>query len=130
MTTQTPNGTKPQHRMRLPMLAALAVALGLVLAACNGGGGLSQSEVDSLRQQVEAMEQRLDNVAMMVEDLRQDVDGEAEARLEEVRSELDETLVILDGVRAELAAPPPPEADPALDPAAPPPAGTPASPGF
>ena len=113
------------QRHHLPLVIALALAAGLTLTAC---GGLRQSEVDALREQVEIMEVRLDAVVDMVETAREDADGEVGTSLEEVQAELQSMRVLLEDVIAELAPPPPPEP---VEPAAPgPPGAAPATPGF
>ena len=115
--------TKTERSNRMSLSIAAVLVLGLGLAACNGGG-LDRAEADALRDRVPMLQQRLDNVDAMVEDARQDSEGEAQALLEEVRAELVETRALLDDMRAQLE--PPPAATEPVDPAAP---AAPAAPG-
>lgn len=99
-------------------LAGIALTLGLTLAAC---GGVSQQDVDAIRDQLEVVERRLDDVHGMLVAMHDEVDCAATEIVDEAQQELDETRALLADVLAELAPPPPPpppEADP-MAPAAP-----------
>jgi len=107
---------------RPTVLAGLALALGLALAAC---GGVSQQDVDAIRDQLEVVERRLDDVHGMLVAMHDEVDGAATEIVDEAQQELDETRAMLADVLAELAPPPPPP-PPEADPMAPAEPGAPA----
>jgi len=111
-------------RTRTTFLAGLVLALGLVLAAC--GGGIGQDDVDAIRNQLELVEQRLDDVEGMLASALDELDGNGVDIVDEAQQELVETRAVLADVLAELAPPPPPPADPAM----PAPGGTPDAPAF
>lgn len=107
-------------RARFFVLAILSLVLGVTLSAC-GGGGIAQDDVDAIREQLEVVEQRLDDVYGMLVSMQGEIGDDAPSTVIEAQQELDDTLAILADVIAELAPPPPPpppEADP-MAPAAP-----------
>lgn len=114
------------RRTRTPILAGLVLALGLVLAAC--GGGIGQDDVDAIRNQLEVVEQRLDDVEGMLAAALDELDGNAVEMVDEAQQELVDTRAILADVLAELEPPPPPP--PAADPGMPGPGTTPDAPAF
>jgi hypothetical protein len=105
------------------LLIAGALALGLALSACNGGG-TGTTDTNALRDRVTMIEQRLDNIDAMLADALQTTDAETQATIEEAQAELDETRAVLNDMRAQLE---PPPADP-VDPGAPTAPGAPADP--
>lgn len=114
------------RRTRTPMLAGLVLALGLVLAAC--GGGIGQDDVDAIRNQLEVVEQRLDDVESMLATALTELEGNGADIVDEAQQELADTRAMLADVLAELEPPPPPP--PADDPGMPAPGTTPDAPAF
>lgn len=99
-------------RKRITIIASLALALGLALSAC--GGGIGQDDVDAIRNQLEVVEQRLDDVEGMLASALAELDGNAVDIVDTAQQELTDARDMLADVLAELAPPPPPPADPAM----------------
>ena len=113
-------------RTRTPILASLVLVLGLGLAAC--GGGIGQDDVDAIRNQLEVVEQRLDDVEGMLATALTELEGNGVDIVDEAQQELVDTRAMLADVLAELEPPPPPP--PAGDPGMPAPGTTPDAPAF
>ncbi len=107
------------------ILIAIALGLGLTLSAC-GGGGIGQEDVDAIRAQLEAVEERLDEVHALLVSADGEIEGNGVELVGEAQQELEASRDALAEVLAELEPPPPPpEPDPATAPG-----GLPADPGF
>lgn len=101
------------HRYRrTPWLVTLAAVTALALAAC-GSPGMSDDEVAAIRDQLHAVEQRLDEVHALLVSARSELDAEAVEVIGEAQRGLGDGMDALSNVLAELAPPPPP---PAADP--------------
>ena len=109
-------------RARTFAFATLALALGVTLSAC--GGGIGQDDVDAIREQLEVVEQRLDDVDALLAQTQDEIGDAAPEAVVEAQREIDDTRAMLADVLAELAPPPPPP--PAEDPLAPAAPGAPA----
>ncbi|MFN2323516.1 MAG: hypothetical protein ABR510_11225 [Trueperaceae bacterium] len=98
----------------MPFLILLGAATALALAAC-GPSGLSDDEVGEIRNQLETVEQRLDEVHALLVNVQADLDEDAVEVIDEAQRGLDESIGTLSDVLGEIEPPPPPP-PPAADP--------------
>jgi len=93
------------NRRRIPILAAAAVVVALLLAAC-GSPGVSAEDAEVLRDELGTVNDRLDDIEAQIAELERDeVDAEQVAAA--VREAIAEARATTDAVRGELEPPEP-----------------------
>lgn len=100
---------------RIIKLFAAAVALVLVLAACQQGG-ISSADADEIRMELQEINTRLDSIEGSVQQHASESEN-GEELVAEVQQDLDQARNTLAQVEDRLAPPPPPPEDDFADPA-------------